>query len=119
MKPESRERDTTVLELVVNNHAGTLSHVCGLFARRAFNLDAIVCLPMGDERYSRIWLRVREIDRLDLLENQLRRLHDVHAVDRSGRHDVFDGIDAKREDPVNGDTTISRMVFDADPASTL
>ena len=82
MKPEHDSAATTVLELIVNNHPGALSHVCGMFARRAFNLDAIVCLPMDDARYSRIWLRVAEDHRLRHLENQLCKLHDVHAVRR-------------------------------------
>ena len=37
---------TSVLELHVRNHPGVMSHITGLFARRAFNLEAIVCLPV-------------------------------------------------------------------------
>ena len=35
----------TVLELRVRNHPGAMSHITGLFARRAFNLEAILCVP--------------------------------------------------------------------------
>ncbi len=71
-----------VLELTVNNHPGVMSHVCGLFSRRAFNVDGILCLPVGDGATSRIWLRVREGERLAQVERQLHKLHDVRAVRR-------------------------------------
>ncbi len=119
MKPEYHDREMAVLELDVNNHPGTLSHVCGLFARRAFNLDAIVCLPMNDVRYSRIWLRVREGDRLDHLEQQLRRLHDVHDVRRSVRHDVFDAIDTTLDHACDDNIATSRPTFVPGPSSGL
>ncbi|HRE16534.1 MAG TPA: acetolactate synthase isozyme 1 small subunit, partial [Rhodocyclaceae bacterium] len=36
-----------VLELEVNNHAGVMSHVVGLFSRRAYNVEGIVVMPVG------------------------------------------------------------------------
>ena len=44
----------TVLELTVRNHPGVMSHVCGLFSRRAFNVEGILCMPVGEGRESRI-----------------------------------------------------------------
>jgi acetolactate synthase-1/3 small subunit len=41
-----------------------MSHVCGLFSRRAFNVGGILCMPLPNSYNSRIWLRVREGDRL-------------------------------------------------------
>ena len=32
----------TTLHLSVNNHPGVLSHVCGLFAGRAYNLEGVM-----------------------------------------------------------------------------
>ena len=58
------ERQQAILELTVNNHPGVMSHVCGLFSRRAFDMDAILCLPVRHGDTSRIWLRVREGERL-------------------------------------------------------
>ncbi|WP_421720649.1 ACT domain-containing protein [Aeromonas salmonicida] len=43
-----------ILELTVRNHPGVMSHVCGLFARRAFNVEGILCLPLKDGKQSRI-----------------------------------------------------------------
>ena len=73
-----------VIELVVRDHPGAMSHVTGLFARRAYNLERIVCspLPGGGDRLSRIVLLVRERDRLAQLMNDLARLYDVRTVRR-------------------------------------
>lgn len=70
----------TVLELDVRNHPGAMSHITGLFARRAFNLEAIVCAPMGDGATSRMLLLVAAGSRLEQIRRQLERLHDVFSV---------------------------------------
>lgn len=82
-----------VLELTVNNHPGVMSHVCGLFSRRAFNVDGILCLPLGDGQCSRIWLLVPEDDRLPQVISQLKKLEDVRQVHPcpDGK-EVFDGL---------------------------
>lgn len=71
---------TAVLELRVRNHPGTMSHVTGLFARRAFNLEAIVCVPVDDGATSCMLLLVPEEPRLEQVERQLAKLHDVLTV---------------------------------------
>lgn len=86
----------SVLELKVRNHPGVMSHVCGLFARRAYNVEGIICLPMEDRRYSRIWLLVNEDTRLDQMIQQTRKLHDVLAVQRHGvDHNVFTQLEVE------------------------
>ena len=67
----------TILELKVNNHPGVMSHVCGLFTRRTYNMEGILCLPMDDGLHSRIWLLVNEEERLTQVIKQLEKLHDV------------------------------------------
>lgn len=85
----------TILELSVSNHPGVMSHVMGLFARRAFNVDGIICLPASDTTRSRIWLRVGEDKRLEQVIHQLEKLTDVHAVHRhSADHAVFQELEA-------------------------
>ncbi len=87
-KPSSRPR--TVLELTVRNHPGVMSHVCGLFARRMYNVEGILCLPIGTGEQSRIWLLVREDRRLDQVIRQVEKLQDVLRVSRPGAgHEVF------------------------------
>jgi acetolactate synthase-1/3 small subunit len=71
-----------MLELTVNNHPGVMSHICGLFARRAFNVEGILCLPIGDGKQSRIWLLVNDDHRLDQIIKQLLKLEDVLSVQR-------------------------------------
>jgi len=58
--------DNVILELTVRNHPGVMTHVCGLFARRAFNVEGILCLPLQNGEQSRIWLQVANDQRLDL-----------------------------------------------------
>ena len=72
-----------ILRLLVRNHPGVMSHVCGPFARRGFNVEAILCLPVNDGTRSVILLVVNEDERLAQLILQLRKLEDVLAVDRT------------------------------------
>ena len=71
---------STILELRVRNHPGVMSHITGLFARRAFNLEAILCVPVGDGAESRMLLLVADTTRLEQIRLQLGRLHDVLDV---------------------------------------
>jgi len=88
--PSSVSPSHTVLELTVQNHPGVMSHICGLFARRAFNVDGILCMPVNGGRTSRIWLRVREDRRLEQLVRQMEKLADVLDVRRQdAEHEVF------------------------------
>jgi acetolactate synthase I/III small subunit len=72
-----------ILRLRVRNHFGVMTHVCSLFSRRAFNLDAIICLPIGDGTESAVLLMVNENQRLDQLVRQLEKLEDVLQVNRA------------------------------------
>lgn len=75
------EDKPTVIELSVRNHPGTMSHITGLFSRRAFNLDSIVCVPNPSEpETSRMLLLVRDDQRLEQVERQLLKLHDVLSL---------------------------------------
>ena len=69
-----------VRDLRVRNHPGTMSHITGLFARRAFNLEAIVCVPVGDGAESCMLLLVANGPNLEQVEKQLLKLYDVLAV---------------------------------------
>ena len=84
----------TVLELTVRNHPGVMSHVCGLFSRRAFNVEGILCMPVGDGAQSRIWLLVHVNGRLAQMTQQMLKLEDVLAVRRHpADHDVFERLE--------------------------
>ncbi|OVZ77080.1 acetolactate synthase small subunit [Yersinia kristensenii] len=68
------------LLLTVRNHPGVMSHICGLFARRAFNVDGILCMPLAGGEESRIWLQVLDDQRLQQMISQLEKLEDVLQV---------------------------------------
>ncbi|THF66847.1 acetolactate synthase small subunit [Pseudothauera nasutitermitis] len=83
-----------VLEIDVNNHPGVMSHICNLFARRAFNMEGILCMPVSDGKRSRIWLLVYDDQRLEQMVRQLEKLNDVRAVRRHGaEHEVFERLE--------------------------
>jgi acetolactate synthase-1/3 small subunit len=93
-KMENQAVARTVLELDVNNHAGVMSHVVGMFSRRAYNVEGILCMPVGDGATSRVWLMVNEDARLDQMVKQLEKLEDVLAVRRHGaEHEVFERLE--------------------------
>ena len=72
-----QEGNRVTLELTVRNHPGVMTHVCGLFSRRAYNVEGIFCLPIGDGRKSRILLLVDQDQRLSQMIKQVAKLEDV------------------------------------------
>lgn len=92
MQPEAINNTTSseILELTVRNHPGVMSHVSGLFARRAYNVEGILCMPIGDKTESRIWLLVDREKCLDQMIKQVEKLEDVLTVRSHGAdHQVF------------------------------
>ena len=99
---ENQALARTVLELDVNNHAGVMSHVVGLFSRRAYNVEGILCMPVGYGKsvvqttgeVSRVWLLVNEDARLGQMIKQLEKLEDVLSVRQHGaEHEVFERLE--------------------------
>jgi acetolactate synthase-1/3 small subunit len=80
---EAAIREGAVLRLMVRNHPGVMSHICGLFARRSFNLDGIICLPIGEGARSEMLLLVKDDARLEQVILQLQKLEDVIEVSRA------------------------------------
>ncbi len=63
--------------VLVENKAGVLARVAGLFARRGFNIESLAVAPT-DERFSRITIVVdAESAPLDQIKKQLDKLIDV------------------------------------------
>ena len=92
---EMQALSRAVLEIDVNNHPGVMSHVVGLFSRRAYNVEGILCLPVGDGRKSRIWLLVIEDTRLPQMIKQVEKLEDVIGIRRhNADHAVFNQLEA-------------------------
>ncbi|WP_127959731.1 acetolactate synthase small subunit [Serratia microhaemolytica] len=93
MTSETTNRQV-ILELAVRNHPGVMTHVCGLFARRAFNVEGILCMPLKrDSSQSRIWLLVANDQRLVQMISQVEKLEDVLTVKRhNGDVKIFEQL---------------------------
>jgi acetolactate synthase-1/3 small subunit len=70
------------LSVLVENKAGVLARVAGLFARRGYNIFSLAVAPTHDERFSRITIVVDvESTSVDQITKQLFKL--VHVVEIS------------------------------------
>ena len=68
---------THTLAVLVENKAGVLARVAGLFARRGFNIESLAVAPT-DERFSRITIVIDgESAPIDQIKKQLDKLIDV------------------------------------------
>ena len=67
-----------VLSILVDNRAGVLSRVAGLFSRRGYNIDSLTVGVTADPRYSRMTVAVRGDDQIiDQICKQVSKLVDV------------------------------------------
>jgi len=70
-----------VISALVENRAGTLSRVSGLFSRRGFNIDSLTVGETEDPSVSRMTIAARGDERvLEQIIKQLSKLVDVIAV---------------------------------------
>ncbi|MFA5271707.1 MAG: ACT domain-containing protein [Candidatus Omnitrophota bacterium] len=69
-----------IIVLTVNNHAGVMSHITGLFARRNFNLEGILCAPLKNSAKSRVYLIIKHGSDIRQISKQLQKLYDVTEV---------------------------------------
>ncbi len=90
-----RKQDYTVIELLVNNHPGVMSHITGLFSRRGYNLEGILCSSIGEGATSIMYLLVKESHQLIQVVNQLEKLYDILEIKQQPDYDqsVFFKID--------------------------
>ena len=70
-----------IVSALVENRAGTLSRVSGLFSRRGFNIDSLTVGETEDKSISRMTIAVSGDDAaLEQITKQLSKLVDVIAV---------------------------------------
>ena len=72
-----KSSENVVLKLTVNNHAGVMSHITGLFSRRGYNLEGILCGKIANTGQSRMYLLVEQNNQLEQTVRQLQKLYDV------------------------------------------
>jgi len=86
MTKSGKRKDETgvkqhIVSALVENRAGTLSRVSGLFSRRGFNIDSLTVGETDDSSISRMTIAVSGNERvLEQIVKQLGKLVDVIAV---------------------------------------
>lgn len=70
-----------VLSILVDNTAGVLSRVAGMFSRRGYNIDSLTVGETENPSYSRMTVVVSGDDQiLEQIRNQLQKLEDVVEI---------------------------------------
>ncbi len=70
-----------VFQLLVDNNAGVLSRISGLFSRRGYNIESITAGVTSDPRYSRITIVTSgDEEILDQIEKQVAKLVDIRDI---------------------------------------
>jgi len=70
-----------VFQLLVDNTAGVLSRISGLFSRRGYNIDSITVGVTADPRFSRITIVTSGDDViLEQIEKQVAKLENVRDI---------------------------------------
>lgn len=82
-----------ILSILMENEAGALSRVVGLFAQRNYNIETLTVAPTEDETLSRLTLTTFASDReVEQITKQLNKLMDVIKL-----IDLTDGEHIERE----------------------
>ncbi len=70
------------ISALVKNHSGVLSHIAGMFSRRAFNIDSLTVGETIDPAISRMTIVVEGDDSvIEQVEKQLSKLIDVITLE--------------------------------------
>lgn len=70
-----------VFQLLVDNTAGVLSRISGLFSRRGYNIESITAGVTADPRFSRITIVASGDDEiLEQIEKQVAKLVDIRNI---------------------------------------
>lgn len=70
-----------VLSILVDNTAGVLSRVSGLFSRRGYNIDSLTVSETENPAYSRMTVAVSGDEQiLEQIKKQLAKLEDVREI---------------------------------------
>jgi len=82
-----------IISLLMENEAGALSRVAGLFSARGYNIESLTVAPTEDETMSRMTIVTRGSDAIiEQIKKQLNKLIEVVAV-----VDLTDGDHLERE----------------------
>ena len=75
-----------IVSVLMENEAGSLSRVVGLFSQRGYNIDSLTVAPTDDETLSRLTLTTDSDDKkIEQIVKQLHKLIDtIKVVDLTG-----------------------------------
>lgn len=83
MKDESSKDIKHTITILVENHAGVLSRVSGLFSRRGFNIDSLAVGVTNDPAISRITIVASgDENTVEQIQKQLLKLMEVLYIKR-------------------------------------
>ncbi|MGC9402540.1 MULTISPECIES: acetolactate synthase small subunit [Vibrio] len=70
-----------ILSILMENQAGALSRVVGLFSQRGYNIESLTVSPTNDETLSRLNITTESTEmQLEQIQKQLHKLIDVLKV---------------------------------------
>ena len=82
-----------IIAILLENEAGALSRVVGLFAQRNYNIETLTVAPTEDETLSRLTVTTRgDASKIEQITKQLNKLIEVVKV-----MDITDGDHVERE----------------------
>ncbi|MBU2723747.1 acetolactate synthase small subunit [Acidithiobacillus ferridurans] len=82
-----------IISILLENEAGPLSRVAGLFSARGYNIEAMTVAPTHDPSISRMTVATRGSD--EIMEQVLKQLNKLVEVVRV--HDLTEGPHIERE----------------------
>ena len=81
LRKKRKRMRTQVYSLLVDNNAGILSRIAGLFSRRGYSIDSITAGMTANPKFSRITIVARGDESiLEQIEKQVRKLEDVIEI---------------------------------------
>jgi acetolactate synthase-1/3 small subunit len=81
MSGDSGTLRSATIAVLVENEAGVLARVIGLFSGRGYNIDSLTVAPVDEEGRSRITVVTRGTEQvIDQIKAQLNRIVPVHRV---------------------------------------
>ena len=85
-------KNRNVLSITVENYAGTLSKVAGLFTRRGYNIDTLNVAETLDPNISRITVTVTgDEEVLEQITKQLNKLINVIKISNLTKKEIHNG----------------------------
>jgi acetolactate synthase-1/3 small subunit len=79
-----------IISLLMENEAGALSRVIGLFSQRGYNIETLNVAPTEDPTLSRLTLTTKGDDRvIEQITKQLNKLVDVVKLSRPDRRRAY------------------------------